>query len=207
MRREIIDISMTVRTGMPVWPGDPALRLERVMDLRRGDPCTLTSLAMSAHTGTHVDAPAHYLRGAATVAEMDAGALVGPARVIEIADAAAVTAAELARHRVRRGDRVLLKTRNSLLPESRRPARDFVALAADAAAWLAGRGVAAVGIDALSVDPPGCDDAHHALLGAGVWVIEGLRLAGVAPGPYELLCLPIRLDAEGAPARALLRRR
>jgi arylformamidase len=198
---------MAVRNGMPVWPGDAPPRLERVMDLRRGDPCTLTSLAMSAHTGTHVDAPAHFLRGGRTVAGMDIAALVGPARVLEIADAAAVTAVELARHGVRRGERVLLKTRNSLLPQTQRLARDYAALAADAAAWLAGRGVVAVGIDALSVDPPGCDDAHRALLGAGVWVIEGLRLAGVGPGRYELLCLPLRLAAEGAPARALLRRR
>jgi arylformamidase len=207
MRKQPIDISMTVRNGMPHWPGDPAPRLERVMDLRRGDPCTLTVLTVSAHTGTHVDAPAHYLRGGRSVAEMDLAALVGPARVLEIADAAAVTAAELALHRVRRGERLLLKTRNSLIDSARRLTRDYVALAPDAARWLAERGVVAVGTDALSIDPPGGDEAHRTLLAAGIWIIEGLRLAGVPAGRYELLCLPLRLAAEGAPARALLRRR
>jgi arylformamidase len=207
MPRDLIDISMPLHGGMVHWPGDPPPRLERVMDVRRGDPCTLTVLTASAHTGTHVDAPAHYLRGGRTVDEMDSTGLIGPARVIEITDAAEVTAVELVPHRVRRGDRVLLKTRNSLLPATRRLTRDYVAVSAEAARWLAQRGVAAVGIDALSVDPPDGDQAHLALLGAGIWIIEGLRLGGVPPGRYELLCLPLRLAAEGAPARAFLRAR
>ena len=207
MARPLIDISMLLDGGMPRWPGDLAPRVERLQDLRRGDPCTLSALALSAHAGTHVDAPAHYLRRGRTVAAMELEGLVGPACVLEIADAAEVTAAELRRHRVRRGDRVVLKTRNSLLRDGRRLATDYVALAADAAGWLVARGARAVGVDGLSVDPPGSEAAHRALLGAGVWVIEGLRLAGVPPGRYELLCLPLRLATEGAPARALLRRR
>jgi arylformamidase len=207
MARRLIDISMPLRGGMPHWPGDPAPRFERLLDRRRGDACTLTALSMSAHTGTHVDAPLHYLRGGRSVEAMDLDGLIGPARVLEIADAAAVTVAELGRHRVRRGDRLLLKTRNSLLDSARRLANDYVALAADAAAWLAGRGVRAVGIDGLSIDRPGDDAAHLALLAAGVWIVEGLRLAGVPAGRYELLCLPLRLAADGAPARALLRAR
>ena len=207
MARQLIDISMPLRNGMVHWPSDPAPRFERLMERRRGDPYTLTALALSVHTGTHVDAPAHYLRGGRTVDEMDLAGLVGPVRVLEIADAAAVTAAELARHRIRRGDRVLFKTRNSLIAAGRRLATDYVALAADAASALAARGVLAVGVDALSVDPPECDAAHLALLEAGIWIIEGLRLGGVPAGRYELLCLPLRLATEGAPARALLRPR
>ena len=207
MARRLIDISMPLRGGMPYWPDDPAPRFERLLDRRRGDACTVTALSMSAHTGTHVDAPLHYLRGGRSVETMDLEGLLGPARVLEIADAAAVTVAELERHRVRRGDRLLLKTRNSWLSGAGRLASDYVALAADAAAWLAGRGVRAIGIDGLSVDPPGDDAAHLALLGAGVWIVEGLRLAGVPAGRYDLLCLPLRLAAEGAPARALLRSR
>jgi arylformamidase len=207
MPRDLIDISMPLHGGMVHWPGDPPPRFERVMDRRRGDPCTLTVLTASAHSGTHVDAPAHYLRGGRTVDEMDPAGLIGPARVLEITDAAEVTSDELACHRVRRGDRVLLKTRNSLLPASRRLTRDYVALSAEAARWLVRRGVAAVGTDALSVDPPDGDEAHLELLGAGIWIIEGLRLGGVPPGRYELLCLPLRLAAEGAPARAFLRTR
>jgi len=207
MARQLIDVSMPLGRGMPRWPGDPPPRIERLLDRRRGDACTLSALALSAHAGTHVDAPAHYLAGGRSVAAMDLAGLIGPARVLEIADAAEVTAAELARHRVRRGDRVLLKTRNSLPGAPGRLARDYVALTAEAAAWLAARGVRAVGVDGLSVDPPASDAAHLALLGAGVWIIEGLRLAGVAPGRWELLCLPLHLATEGAPARAILRGR
>jgi arylformamidase len=207
MARQLIDISMPLRNGMAIWPGDPEPRFERVMECRRGDPCTLTALALSAHTGTHVDAPAHYLRGGRRVDEMELAGLIGPALVLEIADAAEVTAAELRGHRIRRGGRVLLKTRNSLISGGRRLTTDYVAVAADAAHWLAVRGVLAVGIDALSIDPPDRDTAHLALLEAGIWIIEGLRLAGVPAGRYELLCLPLRLATEGAPARALLRSR
>jgi arylformamidase len=154
-----------------------------------------------------VDAPSHYLRGGRTVDEMPLAALVGPALVLEIADADAVTVRELAGRRIRRGDRVLLKTRNSLLSSNLgRLAGDYAAIAPEAAEWLAERAVAAVGVDALSVDPPDGSAAHRTLLGAGIWIIEGLRLAGVAAGRYELLCLPLRLaGAEGSPARALLR--
>ncbi len=209
MSRRLIDISTPLANRMAHWPGDPEPRFTRLAEIGDGDACTVTAMAMSAHTGTHVDAPLHYLRGGRTLDEMPLAGLVGPARVIEIADAQAVTVGELERWRIRRGDRLLLRTRNSLLANDlRRLTSDYVALAPEAARWLAARGVRCVGIDALSVDPPDSSAAHLALLAAGVWIIEGLRLAGVAAGRYELLCLPLRLaGAEGAPARALLRAR
>ncbi len=208
MPERFIDISLPIADGMVHWPDDPPPRVERIAHLDAGDPCSLTALAMSAHTGTHVDAPSHYLRGGRTLDAMPLSAVVGPALVLEIADADAVTVRELAGRRIRRGDRVLLKTRNSLnTPDLSRLANDYVAVAPAAAVWLAARGVAAVGVDALSVDPPESSAAHRTLLGAGIWIIEGLRLGGVAPGRYELLCLPLRLaGAEGSPARAVLRK-
>jgi len=206
MAGRLIDISTPLRPGMVHWPDDPEPRFERLLDGARGDDCTLTAVSMSAHTGTHVDAPLHYLAGGRTVAEMPLDGLVGPARVVEIADERAVTAAELRRLRVRRGERLLLKT-----SVSRRAADhwapDYPAFTGDAARWLAGRAVVAVGTDALSVDPPDRSEAHRTLLAAGIWIIEGLRLEEVRPGRYELLCLPLHLAAEGAPARAVLRRR
>jgi arylformamidase len=209
VRDHLIDISMPLADGMVHWPGDPPPRITRLADVGDGDACTLTALSMSAHTGTHVDAPRHYLRGGRTVDDMPLAGLLGSARVIEIADAQEVTVQELLGQRIRRGDRVLLKTRNSLLANNpRRLTGDYVALAPEAARWLVERSVASVGIDGLSVDPPGSSDAHVALLAAGVWIIEGLRLAGVAAGRYELICLPLRLaGAEGSPARAVLRPR
>lgn len=204
-REKLIEISMPLADGMVRWPGDPEPRIRRVADRERGDPCTLTTLAMSAHTGTHVDAPLHYLAEGTAVDAMPLAGLVGPARVVEVRHPTAVTVAELAPSGIRRGERVLFKTRNSLA-EGGALLAGYVALAADAARWLAARRVRAIGIDGLSVDPPGGDAAHLALLSAGIWIIEGLRLAGVAPGRWELLCLPLRLaGAEGAPARAVLR--
>lgn len=207
MSERCIDISLPIAEGMVHWPGDPAPRVTRLADLERGDACTLTALAMSAHTGTHVDAPRHYLRAGATLDGMSLAGLLGAARVVEITDPRAVTVDELAGKGIRRGERVLLKTRNSLVEGDLTPLLvDHVALSGAAARWLAARGVAAVGIDAFSVDPPDRSEAHLALLSAGVWIIEGLRLAGVEPGRWELVCLPLRLaGAEGAPARAVLR--
>ena len=206
-----IDVSLPLHEGMAHWPGDPPPRIERVSDLTRGDACTLTHLDMSAHTGTHVDAPAHFLPGGATLDELPLDALVGPARVVEIADPHLVTAGALRGAHIRRGERVLLRTSNSGRGVLHAPfAADYVALDVDAARFLAARAVCCVGIDALSIGPPGAegDEVHRLLLAAGIWVIEGLDLAAVRPGRVDLLCLPIRLaGAEGAPARVMLRAR
>jgi arylformamidase len=201
-----IDISTPLVDGMAHWPGDPTPRVTRYADLERGDACTLTALAISAHTGTHVDAPRHYLEHGATLDEMPLGALLGRARVIEITDERRVTAEALAGRRIRRGDRVLLRTRASCPGAPGPPAAaDGAALTPEAASWLVARDVVCVGIDTLSVDPADSSAAHRILLEAGVWIIEGLLLEGVAAGVYELICLPLRLaGAEGAPARALL---
>ena len=206
-----IDVSLPLGSGMISWPGDEPVRVERVQDVGRGDPCTLTRLVLGTHTGTHLDAPLHYLRGGAALDEMPLDGLVGPARVLAIADPIAVTPAELARHRIRRGERILLRTRNSRRRWWEHPfAEDFVFVAPAAAAVLADRGVRCVGVDALSVGAfrEGGRETHEALLGAGVWIVEGLDLTAVAPGPVDLLCLPLSIPgADGAPARALLRRR
>jgi arylformamidase len=205
--RRLIDITMPLSDEMVHWPGDPTPRVGRASDIERGDACTVTTLSLSAHTGTHVDAPSHYLRGGSSLDDLSLAGLLGAARVVEIADPVAVTVRELARQRIRRGDRVLLKTRNSEIGgDLHRLGTDYVALTAESARWLADRGVRAVGIDGLSVDPPDSSGAHLVLLAAGVWIIEGLRLSGVAAGRWELFCLPLRLaGAEGAPARAVLR--
>ena len=208
MRREWIDVSMPVRGGMPHWPGDPAPRIERIAEVGAGDPATVSQIAFSVHTGTHVDAPLHFIAGGRALDEMPLDAVIGPARVIEVRDRTAIGAEELRRHAIRRGERVLLRTRNSERAGGLdRFTEEFVTLAADGARFLAARGVRVVGIDALSIDRYGdrTFGSHHALLGAGIWIIEGLDLSGVAPGRYELVCLPLRIaDCEAAPARAAL---
>lgn len=206
-----IDVSLPLASGMIGWPDDEEVRVARVQDVGRGDPCTLSRLVLGTHAGTHVDAPSHYLRGGATLDAMPLDATVGPARVIAIADPTAVTREELARHRIRRGERLLLRTRNSRRRWWELPfAEDYVFVSPAAAHWLAERGVRCVGIDALSVGGfrAGGPETHAALLGAGVWIIEGLALTAVRPGPVDLLCLPLRIaGADGAPARALVRER
>jgi arylformamidase len=206
-----IDISVPLKTGMVQWPGDPAARFTRVMDIGRGDDYTALLLEMSVHTGTHMDAPAHVIRNGKTLDAMPPDAGVGPARVIAIRDRESIKLDELSHQQIRRGERILFKTRNSRRCwQSDRFFADFVSISADAARYLAERQVRLVGIDYLSVGGLKKDgrETHLALLSAGIWIIEGLNLSQVKAGPVELLCLPLKLtNADGAPARALVRQR
>lgn len=206
-----IDISAPLHNGMVGWPGDPPLRIEPVSRMERGDAMNLSAISASLHVGTHMDAPRHCLRNGMGLDEMPLEATVGPARLIRITHPRAVTLAELAPHRPRRGERLLFKTRNSSrFPRENRFFEDFVYISSQAAEYLAQRGVRAVGLDYLSVDGFHVDqfEAHKALLGAGIWIMEGLDLSKVKPGRYDLVCLPLRVvGADGAPARAILRPR
>lgn len=204
----IHDVSVPLRGGMVTWPGDAPFAAERVSDIAAGDKNTLSALHMGAHSGTHVDAPAHFLADGETVDRMPLGLMAGRAKVIGIEDRERVTVEELERHSITSGDRVLFRTRNGRLWADEDFATDFVHLSTEAARWLADRGVALVGIDYLSVGgyKRNGSEVHRALLGAGVWLVEGLDLSAVEPGEYEMLCLPLRVEgAEGAPARVLLR--
>jgi arylformamidase len=204
-----IDISVPLRKGMVHWPGDPPFDLERVHDMERGDPNNLSRIALGAHSGTHVDTPLHFIRAGAGISDMPLNAAVGRARVIEISDTESIKPAELRRHGIRRGERLLFKTRNSSRAwRTDSFVEDFVFISPGAARLLARRGVALVGIDYLSVGGyrRAGRETHLALLQAGIWIIEGLDLSQVPPGRYDLVCLPLRIDgAEGAPARAILR--
>lgn len=199
-----IDVSIPLRMGMPQWPDDTPARFHRILDVAKGDRFTLTIASMTVHTGTHVDAPAHFLPGGACMDAMPLDVMAGEARVIEIEDEAAIRPEELARHGIARGERVLFKTRNSThCWKTDEFVTDAVELTDDAARYLADAGVRCVGIDYMSV---GSDEAHRILMGAGVWCIEWLNLEDVPAGKCEFLCLPLRVaGAEGAPARALLR--
>ncbi|MGC8760257.1 MAG: cyclase family protein [Bryobacteraceae bacterium] len=202
-----IDISTPLRAGMTVWPGDGPPRIERVQSFEHGGAYNLTRLAMSAHTGTHMDAPLHFLRDGRAIDTLPPEVMIGPARVVR-AHGNVIGAADVP-DELEPGARVLFRTRNS---ERNLFAgtffEDYVFLGRDAAEKLVEARALLVGIDALSVsgfheDPAG---THRVLLGAGVWILEGICLSGVEPGDYELVCLPLRLEgADGAPARALIR--
>jgi len=205
-----IDISVPIKQGMVRWLGDPAVRLERLSDRERGDAVTVSLFSGSVHTGTHIDAPMHYLGGAPGIDRMPFEATVGVARVIAIRDKESIKADELRRHRIRRGQRLLFKTINSSRCwKSNKFVKDFVHLSHEGAEYLVERNVRTVGIDYLSIGRfSGDGDVHILLLGAGIYIIEGLNLAHVKAGSYDLICLPLRLaDTEGSPARAILRAR
>jgi arylformamidase len=204
-----IDVSVTVRSGMPHWPDNPPIVMERAMDLSRGDGCNLSHLAMGVHSGTHMDGPVHFLPDAPGLDEMPLTATMGEARVIEIEHPREITVGELRKHQLRPGERVLFRTSNSerVWNESGF-VEDFVYIGEQAASHLAETGVRTVGVDYLSVGGyPDGSAVHRILLDAGIWIIEGLDLSAVAAGRYELICLPVKLHgSDGAPARAILRR-
>lgn len=204
-----IDISVPVRNGMVHWPGDPPFHIERAEDQEKGDTATVSRMTLGVHTGTHMDAPLHFIRGAETIDLMPLDATIGRARVIPIRDTKSIKREELLGHMIQSRERILFKTANSDHAwTSDRFEEDFVFISQDAARYLVECGVLCVGVDYLSVggfreDGP---ETHQALLEAGVWIIEGLNLQGVEPGEYEMACLPLKLvGAEGAPARAVLR--
>lgn len=207
---DYLDISLTLSTDLPRWPGSPALELRRRRDMVCGDSCNDSDLSCNLHTGTHVDAPLHFLADGADVTALALDTLIGPVVVAALPKVNAITADDLeALDLPIDTQRLLLRTRNSegWRRGEREFRRDFVALTADAAHWVAERGIQLIGVDYLSVqrfhDGP---ETHIALLQAGVVILEGLNLAQVAPGDYELICLPLKLaGAEGAPARVILK--
>lgn len=204
-----IDVSVPLRTGMVRWPGDIPVEIKTRVSIEEGSEYNLTALSMGAHTGTHLDAPRHFLRDGLSVDRMPPELMVGPARVLAFPGVPVVTRAELAPYRITRNESILFKTDNSKRPwwnESFR--EDYVALSFEAASLLVQLGVALVGMDYLSVAPYQFQSAeiHRALLQAGVWLLEGVNLSGVGSGEYDMVCLPMKLvGSDGAPARVLLR--
>jgi arylformamidase len=204
-----LDVSTPLRTGMVHWPGDPEFKAHLAKSLDHGDVCNLTELTTSVHIGTHMDAPRHFIKDGVGMDKMPLDAVLGACRVVEIKDKEAIKPVELETQGLRAGERILFKTRNSTRAwKSDEFAKDFVYISKEAAQFLVDRRVRTVGVDYLSIGGFYQDGVptHQILLGAQVWVIEGLQLAKVKPGKYELICLPLKLvGADGAPARAILR--
>jgi arylformamidase len=211
---EWIDVTTTLDPATtPVYEGDAPMRFDFLKDMRKGDALTLSAYSLGAHSGTHVDAPMHFVRDGASIDRVPLERLIGPARVIEIADdVQAIDAAELAKHDWRGAPRILFRTRSSTHGWMTTPSfhRDFAYVAPDAAQLLADAGVRLVGIDYLSAEQFGASAprAHQILLGKGIPIVEGLSLEAAHAGDYDLIVLPMKVGGhEGAPARAVLRRR
>jgi arylformamidase len=201
----IFDATRVVVNDMPVWPGDPPVRIEPIS--LPNEPA-VARISLSSHAGTHVDAPAHFITGGATVESLPLATLIGPAWITEIVDGDPIDAARLEAAGIPGGtQRLLLRTRNSFVATGRDFDSNYASLAPDTAEWILRRGIRLVGIDGPSIEPfvaPG-EPVHRALLGAGTVIIEGLALAGAPLGACEMICLPLPVrNGDGAPARVVL---
>jgi arylformamidase len=210
--RQIIDVSVTIRPDLAVWPGDPSLEIEQASKISEGADANVSRLNMGAHTGTHMDAPVHFIEGTGGIDSFSPETLVGTAYVVEILPQGDhIEAADLEKAGLPENfRRVLFKTRNSSFWEQPDVFRkDYIALSPGGAKWLVERGVKLVGIDYLSIErfQPEKYETHQMLLSHGVVIVEGLDLRQVEPGEYTLMALPLKIkDGDGAPARVLLAR-
>ena len=209
-----IDVTATLDSATtPVYAGDAPMRFDFLKDMRRGDPLTLSVFSLGAHSGTHIDAPMHFVADGASIDQVRLAALLGTARIIQIDDSVqAIGAAELGRHQWQGAERVLFRTRSTARHwmGSSEFHRDFAYIAPDAAQLLADAGVKLVGIDYISAEQFGAPAprTHRILLGKGIPIVEGLDLTDAPAGDYELIILPLKVRGhEAAPARAIVRKR
>ena len=206
----IYDVTVPIRSGMPIYEGDPPVKIEAASSLASGDSANVSFLHLGAHTGTHVDAPAHFIEGAAKIDSLPLDILIGPARLIHVAeDRTEIDSEFLSSCDLENVERIIFRTRNSgfWLSGFR---KDFTHLLPEAAEMLVNRGVKLVGTDYLSIEKfhSGHHRTHIALLSRGVVIVEGLNLSDVPAGDYELICLPLKIAegaGDGAPARVVLR--
>jgi arylformamidase len=196
---------------MVIFPTDPVPRIYRLHDAALGAKVTMSMLEIISHTGTHLDMPLHFIPGGSSVSDMPLDATIGPARVIEIKDPQKIKVPELKKHNIKKGERVLFKTRNSPKTyESERFVEDYVYFDVAAAEYLVEKGVILVGLDCITIGHFKEEDnlmkTHQVFLQAGVYILEDCAMANVPPGEYELLCLPLLIfGGDAGPCRAILR--
>jgi arylformamidase len=206
---KLIDVSVPLDSNLPTYPGNTPFSLEPIQRISKGDHANLSSVHMSVHSGTHVDAPCHFFEGAAGTEALPLEMLFGRTRVVQVTSRRGIEAEELAGIDFAEDIRVLFKTANSRLWGDPEFHTDYVGVTDSGARFLVDHGIKVVGVDYLSVEKfktPGAP-AHHVLLGGGTIVIEGLNLRDVDPGIYDMWCLPLCIvGSDGAPARVVLRR-
>ena len=206
---KLIDVSVPLDPNTPTYPGNTVFALEGIKRIARGDSSNVSTLHMSAHAGTHIDAPRHFFENAPASESLPLEMLFGRTRVAEVRSRKGIDAGDLAALNLSEDIRVLFKTVNSKYWGTAEFHKDYVGVTEAGARYLVEHGIKVVGVDYLSVEvfkQPGAP-AHHALLGGGVIVIEGLNLRDVEPGMYDMYCLPLSIvGSDGAPARVVLRR-
>lgn len=192
---------------MTVWPGDGGVEVTKDMLIKKGDVCNLSSLSMGVHTGTHVDAPLHFIDEGKDIGNLDISRFIGFVNVFELKSEKVITADDIEHLAIKKGDAVFFKTRNSLIPEKEPFNKDYVYFDKTAAELLIKRGVRTVGVDYFSIDGFGLGEypVHRLLLSDEIGIIEGLCLKDVGEGKYFFSCLPLKVEgADGAPVRAVL---
>jgi arylformamidase len=210
---QIYDVSVPLSAATPTYPGDPGIEITNWLTLANGDTANVSLMKFSLHSGTHVDAPSHFVAGGAKVDSLPWESLLGEAEVIEVPhDFPIIDRSFVVANCTGRSQRILFKTRNSTFWDNRQEGfrEDYVYIDHDAARWLVETGIKLVGIDYLSVEQfkSNTFETHHAFLSNGVVILESLDLRGVPSGVYELLCLPLKItggSGDGAPARVILR--
>lgn len=223
-KSEWIDITLPLNDSIPMLvlpPGADASgdaappsnpRVYRFFDVNKGDKVTMSKIEMSSHDGTHIDAPLHFIPGGNTIDNMPVETGVGPARIIEIKDPLEITVKELEPYNIKEGERILFKTVNSSKVWSeRRYTGKYCAISLEAAKYLAGKKIRLVGLDFLTIahaEPAeNINDVHKAFLSNGIFILEAVNLAGVAPGDYDMICLPVRLErGDAGPCRVVIRK-
>lgn len=206
------DISVPIKQGMNYFPTDPSPpKIYRYYDRELGHRLTMSMVEMITHTGTHIDAPLHFVPGGSTISDMPLDATIGPCRVIGIEDPVKIRVAELEKHDIKKGERLLFKTRNS--PEvytSDKFVEDYVYLDVEGAKYIASKEITLFGLDNITIgsfkEHDNLTRTHQILLEAGIYILEDCALAEVPPGEYELLCLPLLMwHGDAGPCRAILR--
>jgi len=202
-----IDVTVPIRRGMVHWPDNPPIDVAQTHLLEQGDDAMVSRISLGVHSGTHVDAPVHFIEGGSGVDSVRLDRLMGLARLVDFGEVDRIEPSHLEPLDVRPRERLLLKTRNSRHWDETKFRRDFIHLSTAAARFLVARGVWTIGIDYLSVGGMETGaETHRVLLAKDVCIIEGLDLSGASPGLYDLVCLPLRLEGlDGAPARVVLR--
>jgi arylformamidase len=204
----IYDISVPIRTGGLVYPGNPEIDVSLQQAVAKGAGANVSFVRFGSHTGTHADAARHFFDDGQTADKIPLERLIGPALLLAFPDdLRAVGAADLKKHDLKGETRILLRTRNSALLSLKEFAKDYTYLTPDGAQYLVDNGVELVGIDYLSIEQfhSGHHMTHRTLLEKSVVILEGLDLSVPVPGKYQLICLPLRIEGcDGAPARAVL---
>lgn len=206
------DITVPLRQDMISMPIDPVRpKIYRYSDTNLGSKVTMTMLEIMSHTGTHLDSPLHFIPGGSTISDVPLDATIGPARVIEIKDPQKIKVSELKKHNIKKGERILFKTRNSPASYAGESwMEDYVYFDPPASQYLAEKGIVLVGLDCLTIgyfkDNDNINKNHHAFLDAGIYILENCALGDVPPGEYELLCMPMLIfHGDASPCRAILR--